>query len=713
MKLLSTTFLFLFFTYCFSQSSTQVLTADMFSKDSSIKLSNLDGWIFKPGNDAGWADTNLNTGDWKKLKPADFTEKMLDENGKIEGWFRLKIKLDSSLQDSLSGIGLKSSVWAASDVYIDGKLFHSFGNIGLNNKPFKENYATNKLPILFPVNTNKEYLIAIHFSDKINQFDFDKKLRSSYRNLIIITSPHYANQYYHNTLQDANMMIGVSVFLLTLALLFWLIYFQNKEEKHLLAIALTVSFLLLSWIRIYWFFDSSFSVTQFLNFSESFFFILYFSIVPFTVGVILNKRISNLHWIFASILFIVVSICYLIDLINNVTLTIILSASSGIMAIYYIISARQEIKGARWAVVIGLILNLSYTLLLYLVQLTKPDISKTFITISLVFALTIFPVGLLVYVSMWFKETRKVVEQNAQKILQIIEEKKVLLESQNIILEKQVSERTRDLNLSLENLRSTQSQLIQSEKMASLGELTAGIAHEIQNPLNFVNNFSEVNNELLEELKEEADKGNIDEVKAIANDIIDNSQKINQHGKRADAIVKGMLQHSRSSSGIKEQTDINKLADEYLRLAYHGLRAKDKSFNATLITDYDETIGKINIIPQDMGRVILNLITNAFYATNEKQKSGIEKYEPTVWISTKKNGDAVEISVKDNGNGIPQTALDKIFQPFFTTKPTGQGTGLGLSLAYDIVKAHGGELKVTTEENVGTEFNILLPIKNQ
>lgn len=259
----------------------------------------------------------------------------------------------------------------------------------------------------------------------------------------------------------------------------------------------------------------------------------------------------------------------------------------------------------------------------------------------------------------------------------------------------------------LDELKATQSQLIQSEKMASLGELTAGIAHEIQNPLNFVNNFSEVSNELIEEMIEELDKGEVQEAKFIANDVRQNLQKINHHGKRADSIVKGMLQHSRSSNGLKELTDINALCDEYLRLSYHGLRAKNKSFNATLKTDFDASIGKIDIIPQDLGRVILNLLTNAFYAVNEKKNSGLENYNPTVSISTKKIGNHVEIYVQDNGNGIPQSAIDKIFQPFFTTKPTGQGTGLGLSLAYDIVtKGHGGELHVETKESEGTSFTI-------
>jgi two-component system NtrC family sensor kinase len=272
----------------------------------------------------------------------------------------------------------------------------------------------------------------------------------------------------------------------------------------------------------------------------------------------------------------------------------------------------------------------------------------------------------------------------------------------------------------LHELKATQSQLIQSEKMASLGELTAGIAHEIQNPLNFVNNFSEVSNELIKEMKEEFKKGDVEEGFAIANDIEQNLEKINHHGKRAADIVKGMLQHSRSSNGVKEPTDINALADEYLRLAYHGLRAKDKSFNATMKTDFDETIGNINIIPQDIGRVILNLITNAFYAASLPSKGGFKdpnyKHEPTIWVKTSKNptlggrGAEVLISVRDNGPGIPRKILDKIFQPFFTTKPTGQGTGLGLSLSYDIVKAHGGELKVETKEGEGTVFIIQIPI---
>ena len=302
------------------------------------------------------------------------------------------------------------------------------------------------------------------------------------------------------------------------------------------------------------------------------------------------------------------------------------------------------------------------------------------------------------------------------------QERSAMMEKQKLELEIQVAERTSELKHSLEDLKSTQSQLIQSEKMASLGELTAGIAHEIQNPLNFVNNFSEINKDLIEELKAKNEELKIEneDVKDLLNNIEDNSEKINHHGKRADAIVKSMLQHSRTSSGKKELTDINALADEYLRLSYHGMRAKDKSFNCEMRTEFDETLQKINVVPQDIGRVLLNLFNNAFFACNERSHAetlegfqnlqGLDAYVPTVTLVTRKENDHVTITVRDNGNGIPEKIRDKIFQPFFTTKPTGSGTGLGLSLSYDIItKEHGGTIKVESVKGEGTEFIMSLP----
>jgi signal transduction histidine kinase len=292
---------------------------------------------------------------------------------------------------------------------------------------------------------------------------------------------------------------------------------------------------------------------------------------------------------------------------------------------------------------------------------------------------------------------------------------------QNKMLDKMVAERTAELTHQKEELQktvdllqTTQQQLIQSEKLASLGELTAGIAHEIQNPLNFVNNFSEVSMELIDEMEEELGKGDVEEATAIANDIKQNLEKIIHHGKRADGIVKGMLQHSRASSNTKEPVDINKLADEYLRLAYHGLRAKDKSFNAELVTHFAEGLPQVNVVPQDIGRVLLNLFNNAFYAVHKKQESGPADYKPTVTITTDflpSAGRGVVIFVKDNGTGIPDDIKEKVMQPFFTTKPTGEGTGLGLSLSYEIVvKAHNGNIEVISEGGKGSTFIVTLPI---
>jgi signal transduction histidine kinase len=321
-----------------------------------------------------------------------------------------------------------------------------------------------------------------------------------------------------------------------------------------------------------------------------------------------------------------------------------------------------------------------------------------------------------------FNKQKKALEKERQK-RRLEEEENRVMAARKAELEAIVSERTsklleqkEELEHALADLHETQGQLIQKEKMASLGELTAGIAHEIQNPLNFVNNFAEVNKELLEELEVEIGNGNLSEARAIAMDLKENEIKIHHHGKRADAIVKGMLQHSRANSGNKELTDINELADEYLRLSYHGLRAKDKDFNANFTTEFDGNIGEIEVVPQDVGRVLLNLFNNAFYAVAEKKKQHPEGYLPVVSVTTKATTSLtgtreVVISVRDNGLGIPPKVLDKIYQPFFTTKPSGQGTGLGLSLSYEIIKAHGGELKVETKEGEFAEFIIKLPGK--
>ena len=510
-----------------------------------------------------------------------------------------------------------------------------------------------------------------------------------------------------NTLLYTTIWLTVNI---TLCLLFWLLAFQNRAEKNLLFIAITTTLLsVLIFCEVY-------------SDPDSLFFIYRFAAValPIVRAVAMISAILVMLRIFKRKVTLLLKIASFALFIGGImqlffhTSVIIIFQGSLILFIYayHIITSWKTLKGAQWAIVAGVLVAVSFGVLLASSTSVNPEIKKSllFLYYSGLFLST--PLSLLVYVAMRFKEIIREVQQNAKQVVQLSEEKKEQALNQQKILQEEVVRQTVEIRTTLEDLKSTQSQLIQSEKMASLGELTAGIAHEIQNPLNFVNNFSDVNRELVDELKTELATGNTQVANEIADDIKANEEKINHHGKRADAIVKGMLQHSRSSTGQKEPTNINALCDEYLRLAFHGLRAKDKSFNATMKPEFDESIGNINIIPQDIGRVILNLINNAFYAVDEKknlrQAQG-DSYEPTVSVSTKRVNNKVEIKVKDNGNGIPQKVLDKIFQPFFTTKPTGQGTGLGLSLSYDIIKAHGGELQVKTKEGEFTEFLIHLP----
>jgi signal transduction histidine kinase len=370
-------------------------------------------------------------------------------------------------------------------------------------------------------------------------------------------------------------------------------------------------------------------------------------------------------------------------------------------------------RGAKILFIANLVFLANMIIVVVLQTLKRQDAAILFTLIALIsipIGMIIFMVGEYARASIALQNKVEEVSVLSQKAIAQEQEKQQILASQNLMLEEKVSQRTSQLNESLNNLKAAQKQLIQSEKMASLGELTAGIAHEIQNPLNFVNNFSEVNGELIDEAKQAIEVGNSEDAKNALENLRANQEIINQHGKRADGIVKSMLAHSHSAVGTQEPTDINNLVNEYLRLSYHGFRTKDKSFSARLDTDLDADIGKVNVVPQEIGRVLLNIFNNGLYAVAEKTKHEGNGYQPAILVSSLRKNGEVKISIKDNGTGIPEKIADKIFQPFFTTKPTGQGTGLGLSLSYDIVKAHGGEIKVQSEIGKGSEFTICLPL---
>ncbi|MDP1812240.1 MAG: ATP-binding protein [Sediminibacterium sp.] len=697
--------------YGTAQDTTIVLSTSMFNKEGKIYLGEIEHWLYKQGNDPSWANPGIAVNNWQHLNPAEITKKQADQNGRLEGWFRMKIKLDSSF--SQTALFIRQRGFLASDIFINGKPFYSFGNTGYNGKPYQEFTDFTKFPEAIKLEMGKELLLAIHFVDYTDYRNQLKETSFTKDGFIAIANTAYLTGFHAYSLSLRRSIVILCI-LGVLAVLFWFLFFLNRSEDHLVFVALSTTSLL--GLQFFHFLKalafSTYNREQLWEFLATISFAGVFTFLPILVAKVFKNYIPLPLKIYAIASTILAGISFFtgwdkISLANELI--------SFLICTYYLIVSRKILKGAKWAIVIGLILTQLIGASMDTINNFKVDVSYSYSSLLMFGSYLSFPLSLLVYVALRMKEVNADVLSKAEKIVQVTEEKKDLLASQNRLLEEQVKERTTELTQSLDNLKATQSQLIQSEKMASLGELTAGIAHEIQNPLNFVNNFSEVNTELIDELQQELKSGNTEEAISISNDIRDNEEKINHHGKRADAIVKGMLQHSRSSSGVKEPTDINALCDEYLRLSYHGLRAKDKSFNATLETVYDTAIGSLNIVPQDIGRVILNLITNAFYAVNEKQKvksetSKAESYQPTVTVSTKKINGNVEITVKDNGNGIPQNVLEKIFQPFFTTKPTGQGTGLGLSLSYDIVKAHGGELKVETKEGVGTEFIIQLPI---
>ena len=707
-------YVFLLVSFAGYGQETITLSTRQFERYQQIQLASLDGWLFRQGTDSTWANESINLSHWRKLKPIELTAKLADENGRVEGWFRIHIQLDSSFK--AIPLGMSRQLWAATDVYKDGNLIQTFGNTGTPYEAYNPILRYSR-PISLMV--GRKHLIAIHFVNYESLFT-QRELRlapQNLRNIIALTGPDY-DYYVTGKVKEAYVLGSITIAISSLLLfLFMLLLFLNTDQKIFQLASLLTFAVLLSAIGTYYrlFYHTSYDAEKLTFLITNGLTLPVMNVLTLLVTEwVLKKRVSLITILilfimpFTSLLGHLFNISWPFGLVNGALL---------IYFGYLVITCWKKIRIAEWTVLIAMaVLTLTAMVWVALHKYSPDNFSEFEYPLKTIVLLSA-PTMLLVYVSLSYKEIWVERVEETKKVIRITEEKKVLAERQNEILEAEVKQRTSALEKSLSDLKSTQSQLIQSEKMASLGELTAGIAHEIQNPLNFVNNFSEVNTELIDELEHEANKGNLEEVKTLAKDIKDNEQKINHHGKRADAIVKGMLQHSRSSSGVKEPVDINALADEYLRLAYHGLRAKDKSFNANLKTDFDQTIGNINVIPHDIGRVILNLITNAFYAVNEKKGQGPNAFEPTVTVRTKRMADKVLISVKDNGPGIPQKVLDKIFQPFFTTKPAGHGTGLGLSLSYDIVKAHGGELKVETlpaglagREGEGSEFTIVLPI---
>ena len=703
--------LLLFPLLAFTQNEA-IFRIDSLSKEGVLLN---QGWKWHAGDNPDFARPDFDDSNWEEIDPTKdiFDLPQLSKSGEI-GWFRVRINVNKSIKEQLV-FTLNQS--GASEIYLNGKIIHRFGVLSSDLSKVKAHTPLSK-PITTNVPKDSTSVISIRYTLQPNiHYTLLLGLRNPAVQIRFYTSDTAI--YNYDLINQSNLKYSIAFRIGTFAILF-LVYlslyiFYPQQKTNLF-------FLMYIFCSLICDFGQLIGIS--INHVQLFYYAKNISLDLYQIGtfllltalyLLMNQKRGGYYWALMALIILgvivnassyrfaelitVIGISNLINIeIIRITLKSIKDKKNGALII--------AIGGLGFALFWGIFL-----LSLFFNFINTPIFGTIFTVGNLVYILALLsiPVAVCVYFGFDIAITNNALRQKMNEIETLSAEKQVLLTTQNETLERQVAERTAAL-------KASQAQLIQSEKLASLGELTAGIAHEIQNPLNFVNNFAEVSAEMLDEMHEELEKGDTTEAIAIATDLKTNLEKINHHGQRASSIVKGMLEHSRASTGVKEPTDLNALADEYLRLAYHGLRAKDSNFNVTMETHFDPDLPKVSVIPQDIGRVLLNLINNAFYAVAERSRStvvaplaGAPSYQPTVAISTQKIDNQILIKIKDNGPGIPEAIKDKIFQPFFTTKPTGQGTGLGLSLAYDIVtKGHGGSIEVNSVPNAGTEFIIRL-----
>ncbi|MBO0935635.1 histidine kinase [Fibrella sp. HMF5335] len=662
------------------------------------------------------------------------------------GWLRLRISIDSSLVGKQLYFNVDQA--GASELYLDGRLLRRFGSVSANASR-QVDYSPTRFE-WYPLTTKPgPHVLAVRWAyhkpawyvpiDRVtNQSMFEVTLRPADTLMEQVALPKA---------QNFRSPLIVGVFLMLSAVQF--LYYLYRRQRVNLYFGLTSLFFALARSNaIIRPFQTDLITASWLAFVSGLCYMLYCIYLCATFYVFLNKRLTWLFWALTA----VVLFAFFVDHFTEQEIIPIILLMAGLGGLFIdllvasVTALRTQQANAR-LVLIPLLTMVGVMVGMIIVTIILRDRNSVTMELignaaTLIINLTI-PLTLAVILARENAQTNRDLEARLKDVEKLSVEKETILKDQKATLEKEVAQRTATLNRSLQELRNTQTQLVQREKMASLGELTAGIAHEIQNPLNFVNNFAEVSGELIAELRQEQTRPDRDPTleAELLTDIEQNVVKIGQHGGRAASIVRGMLEHARTSTGERQPTDINALADEYMRLSYHGLRAKDKRFNATLVTEFTPSLAPISVVSQDIGRVLLNLFNNAFYAVQEKAKTTPEGYKPTVTVSTRlvstpptepsnrpegapssarstgpgpENGGPgnghVEVRVNDNGNGIPQHLQRKIFQPFFTTKPTGEGTGLGLSLSFDIVtKGHGGSLSVDTKPGEYTTFILMLP----
>lgn len=685
-----------------------------------------DRWKFKAGDSLAWAKPNYNDRHWQKADISLRDNKALWKAKK--GWFRLQFSLSKESLETDYSLIIKQ--FGSSELYLDGQLVATTNA----SDPLDSASQVRLMQLPFSVKDTHTHVIALRYSFRSAPLYYASTDQEAFKVWLEPLHQSMLNQLV-NTAWNAGVGGMLAGLFGILSLLHFLFFRANPNQRvHLILAFATFCFTILFSLSIIDGFTGTLTQKSLLDAGQVLTIHLAFGLLLTAVYTYLKRRHS---WFFYLIIIaLAVSFgyqCFIGPLANGQFFIPFFLVLIDYIRVSWLGKRRggpddklpwNSLRFSFIALLLLALLGVTMGVVQSLTGLGDNAFILAFVLLIFVFSVVLsIPIGLSLSLVQDYTHTYKSmrlhleeVQKLSAKTLAQEQEKQQILATQNETLERQVNERTAELNQSLETLKATQAQLIQKEKMASLGELTAGVAHEIQNPLNFVNNFSEVSVELLDELLEEREKApeqqDLELEKEFFFDLRQNLQKITHHGQRAGSIVRSMLAHSRTSSGEREPTNLNALADEFLRLAYHGQRASHPTFNCQLITNFSADIPTLNLAAQDMGRVLLNLYTNAFYALQQKKQLVDESYEPTLWVSTAlKEGKIVELRVRDNGPGIPQAILQKVFQPFFTTKPTGEGTGLGLSLSYDIVtKGHQGSLEVTSVEGENTEFVITLPL---
>jgi two-component system, NtrC family, sensor kinase len=689
---------FLTLILCFFYLSSYAQQTDDFHLDrlptEGVLL--VKNWKWHAGDNPDFAKADFDDSGWEGIDPTQSLPQLKKIDTQQPLWLRIK------LTDLPQNIALSIKQSGATEIFLNGKLIKSYGKIdtqGTHTLAFTpvDEYILGNLD-----STQNTLAVRYYFQKGIRyKAAFDVWYPLFHIKLFPINSLHSNIDRTKYVWEGFNIASSTILFLIH----FILFLFYPPTRANLwyslwaLLGAIGGCLLLAEKSNGYLHIKNQLTLINLLISPISLYLLFY------TIYILLKQTKRIFLWVFASLSILATYFYFFSINGEEQVFNLMVNFSNGVFVIYMAYNAYKKGNKGGLYVMIGMLIFIVFWAIFILIFANTPQIEPLEDIIFHAAILTL-PITISTLLGLDFSNTNRNLIKNLLEVNRLSAENHQILATQNETLEKLVEERTVEL-------KASQNQLIQKEKLASLGELTAGIAHEIQNPLNFVNNFSELSVDLLKDLKDELKRPDKDEtyIDELFDDLSSNQEKINHHGKRASSIVKGMLEHSRASTGVKELTDINKLADEYLRLAYHGLRAKDKDFNADFKTDFDESLPKIEVIPQDIGRVLLNLINNAFWAVNHRKlHSSDEIYTPSVLVTTKQLENAIEIRVKDNGTGMPESVKTKVFQPFFTTKPTGEGTGLGLSLAYDIVtKGHGGALEVVSTEGVGTEFIILLP----